>query len=209
MLQLACHSPPHITLPLTVEPTKPRLCHDVRYLNLWTWEKPFSLDRVTDLPWYVFKDSYQTVLDDKSEDSRTYFGIQWGDWFFTYNLLPFGWKISPYVYHSTGLMTSNFLRSLGVPCLLYVDDRHNGQLQVSLDKGQYDTLDSIDERNLAAAKSAVFLVAFHLVRLGHFLGLSKSILIPQKMVPYLGFLIDSSSEVFRLIPEKKSSSGKH
>ena len=27
--------------------------------------------------------------------------------------------------------------------------------------------------------------------------------IPQKMVPYLGFLIDSSSEVFRLIPEKK------
>ena len=204
-------SPPHIVLPLTVEPTKPRLCHDARYLNLWMLEKPFSLDKVTDLPRYVFKDSYQTVLDDKSgydhlllsEESRTYFGIQWGGWFFTYNTLPFGWKISPYVYHSTGLMASNFLRSLGVPCLLYIDDRHNGQLQVSLDKGQYDTLDSIDERNLAAAKSAVFLVAFHLVRLGYFLGLSKSILIPQKMVPYLGFLIDSGSEVFRLIPEKK------
>ena len=53
-------------------------------------EKPFSLDRVTDLPQYVFKDSYQTVLDDKSgydhlllsEDSRTYFGIQWVGWFF-------------------------------------------------------------------------------------------------------------------------------
>ena len=204
-------SPPHIVLPLTVEPTKPRLCHDARYLNLWMLEKPFSLDKVTDLPRYVFKDSYQTVLDDKSgydhlllsEESRTYFGIQWGGWFFTYNTLPFGWKISPYVYHSTGLMASNFLRSLGVPCLLYIDDRHNGQLQVSLDKGQYDTLDSIDERNLAAAKSAVFLVAFHLVRLGYFLGLSKSTLIPQKMVPYLGFLIDSGSGVFRLIPEKK------
>ena len=100
-------------------------------------------------------------------------------------------------------MASNFLCSLRVPCLLYIDDRHNGQLQVSLDKGQNDTLDSIDERNLAAAKSAVFLVAFHLVRLEYFLGLSKSILIPQKMVPYLCFLIDSSSEVFRLIPEKK------
>ena len=100
-------------------------------------------------------------------------------------------------------MTSNFLRSLGAPCLFYIDDRHDGQLQVSLDKGQYDTLDSIDERNLAAAKSAVFLMAFYLVRLGYFLGLSKSILIPQKMVPYLGSLIDSSSEVFRLIPEKK------
>ena len=71
---------------------------------------------------------------------------------------------------------------------------------MSLDKGQYNTLDSIDERNLAAAKSAV---AFHLTCLGYFLGLSKSILVPHKMVPYLGFLIDSSSEGFRLIPQKK------
>ena len=74
---------------------------------------------------------------------------------------------------------------------------------MSLDKGQYNTLDFIDERNLAAAKSAVFLVAFHLTRLGYFLGLSKSILVPHKMVPYLGFFIDSSSEAFRLIPQKK------
>jgi len=50
-------------------------------------------------------------------------------------------------------MASNFLRSLGVPCLLYIDDRHNGQLQVSLDRGQYDTLDSVDEPSLPAAKS--------------------------------------------------------
>ena len=57
-------------------------------------------------------------------------------------------------------MASNFLRPLGVPCLLYIDDRHNGQLQVSLDKRQYDTLGSIDECNLAAAKSAVSLVQF-------------------------------------------------
>ena len=70
---------------------------------------------------------------------------------------------------------------------------------MSLDKGHF-----IDEGNLAAAKSAVFLVAFHLVRLGYFLGLSKSILIPQKMVPFLGFVIDSCSEASRLIPEKKS-----
>ncbi len=57
---------PHLVLPLTVEPTKPRLCHDARFLNLWMKEKPFTLDRLTDLPRYVFKDSYQTVIDDKS-----------------------------------------------------------------------------------------------------------------------------------------------
>ena len=106
-------------------------------------------------------------------------------------------------YRLAGLMASNFLRSLGIPCLLYIDDRHNGQLQVPLNKGEYGTLHSVDKRNLAAAKSAVFLVAFYLVRLGYFLGLTKSILTPQKMVPYLGFLADSSREVFHLIPDKK------
>ena len=55
-------------------------------------------------------------------------------------------------------MTS-FFRSIGIPCLLYIDDRHNGQLQVSLDEGEYGSLATADERNLAAAKSAIFLVA--------------------------------------------------
>ena len=203
--------PPFIVLPLTVEPTKPRLCHDVRYLNLWMRDMPFSLDRLIDLPRYVGKDTYQTVLDDKSgydhillsEDSRTYFGIQWGGWYFTYNTLPFGWKISPFVYHTTGLLACNFLRAIGIPCLLYIDDRHNGELQVALDKGEYATINTVDDRHLAAARSAIFLVAYHLVRLGYFLGLQKSILFPSKVVPYLGFLADSSREVFCLKPEKK------
>ena len=106
--------PPYLVLPLTVEPTKPRLCHDARLLNLWMVDMPFSLDSLIHLPRYVGRDTYQTVLDDKSgydhflstEDSREFFGIQWGGWYFVYNTLPFGWKISPYVYHSTGLGTS-------------------------------------------------------------------------------------------------------
>ena len=83
----------HLVLSLTVEPTKPRLCHDARFLNLWMGDMPFSLDNVDDLPRYVTKDSYQTVLDDKSgydhlllsEESRTFFEIQWGGWYFVYN----------------------------------------------------------------------------------------------------------------------------
>ena len=96
---------PHIVLSLTGEPSKPRLCHDTRYLNLWMKDNPFSLDTLNDLPRYVTKDSFQTVLDDKSgydhilltESSRPFFGIQWGGWFFTYNTLPFGWKVSPFI----------------------------------------------------------------------------------------------------------------
>ena len=202
---------PHLVLPLTAEPTKPRLCHDARFLNLWMQEKPFTLDRLTDLPRYVFKDSYQTVIDDKSgydhilltEESRTYFGIQWGGWYFTYNTLPFGWKLSPYIYHTTGLMASNFFRSLGVPCSLYIDDRHNGQFNVASNHGPYASLSSSDEYNFAAAQSAVFLVAFYLIRLGYFLGLLKSILVPQKSVPYLGFRADSLDELFYMLPDKQ------
>lgn len=191
---------PHIVLPLTVEPSKPRLCHDVRYLNLWMKDNPFSLDTLNDLPCYVTKDSFQTVLDDKSgydhilltESSRPFFGIQWGFWFFTYNTWPFGWKVSPFIYHTTGLFATGFFHSIGIPCLLYIDDRHNGQLQVSFEKGEYGALATADERNSAAVKSAIFLIAYYLIRLGYFLGLSKCILIPAKIVTYLGFMADSS-----------------
>lgn len=169
-------TPPHIVLPLTVEPTKPRLCHDARYLNLWMRDLPFQLDKLSDLPRYVTKDSFQTVVDDKSgydhilltEDSRTFFGMQWGGWYFTYNTLPFGWKCSPYIYHNTGLLATHYFRTSGIPCSLYIDDRHNGQLQVSHDKGEYSTLPTGQHRCFAAAQSAVFLVIYQLVRLGYF-----------------------------------------
>jgi hypothetical protein len=36
--------PPWIVLPLLVEPNKPRLCADARFLNLWMKDTPFTLD---------------------------------------------------------------------------------------------------------------------------------------------------------------------
>lgn len=203
--------PPHLILPLTVEPSKPRLCHDARFLNLWMVDMPFSLDTLTNLPRYVTPGSFQTILDDKSgydhlllnEESRTFFGIQWGGWYFVYNTLPFGWKISPYIYHSTGLMASDYFRSVGIPCSLYIDDRHNGQLQIASNKGVYQSLLKPEVRNFEAAKAAIFVIAYYLVLLGYFFNLKKSILIPQQVVPYLGFLSDSLRQAFLLLPEKK------
>ncbi|KAK3706538.1 hypothetical protein QZH41_013030, partial [Actinostola sp. cb2023] len=193
---------PHLVFPLTVEPTKPRLCHDARFLNLWMTDMPFKLDNLTHIPRYVGKNTYQTVFDDKSgydhllltEESRPFFGIQWGGWYFVYNTLPFGWKISPFVYHSTGLMASNFFRSSGIPCSLYIDDCHNGQLQVDLTQGEYVGMTSEDDRNLAAGKSAIFVVSYYLIKLGYFLGISKSILSPSNTVAYLGFISDSGHQ---------------
>ena len=43
-------TPPHLVMPLTVEPVKPRLCNDDRFLNLWIKDRPFALDSVQHLP---------------------------------------------------------------------------------------------------------------------------------------------------------------
>lgn len=123
---------------------------------------PFKLDCPSYLPRYVSPQSYQTVLDDRSghdhlllaEKSRAYSGIQWGCWYFHYNTLLYGWKIFPLVYMSTGLEATNFFRSLGILCLLYIDDCHNGQLQEDINRVPYCQLQTVDERNLAAANSA-------------------------------------------------------
>ena len=42
--------PPRLVLPITVEPTKPRMCHDERFLNLWIKDLPLSLDYISGLP---------------------------------------------------------------------------------------------------------------------------------------------------------------
>ena len=77
--------PPHLVMPLTVEPSKPRLCNDNRFLNLWIADRPFQLDHLRDIVRYTPLDSFQTICDDKSgydhiflkESGRKYFGFQW------------------------------------------------------------------------------------------------------------------------------------
>ena len=193
--------PPHLIMPLTVEPTKPRLCNDNRFLNLWMDDRPFSLDRLDQLPLYVSKDAYQTMCDDKSgydhillaPSSRAYLGFQWDGWYFISNTIPFGWKLSAYVYHSTGLLISHYFRSIGIPCSLYIDDRESSLVQ-SL---------APEKLNLVSAQIASFLVCYKLVRLGYCIGLQKSILQPSQSVFYLGFQCDFCLQAFRLLSHKK------
>ena len=131
--------PPYLVIPLTIEPSKPRLCHDERFLNLWMKTPEVSFDPITDVLQYVDAGHFQSKLDDKSgydhisltQESRTFFGLCWLDWFFVYTTLPFGWSPSSYIYHNTGLGPSHFIRSRGVPLSQYIDDRHVGQLRIS------------------------------------------------------------------------------
>ena len=192
-------APPHLVMPLTVEASKPRLCNDNRFLNLWIKDTPFRLDSLTYIPRYV-PPSFQSVCDDKSgydhvfltPESRTFFGFQRAGWYFVSNTIPFGWKSSAYIYHTIGLLASHYFRSISIPCSLYIDDRHVGEL-LRPDGSAYLQFESEHERSFARASSAIFLVCLTLQQLGYCLSRHKSILVPRQVVPYLGFSVDSKS----------------
>jgi len=106
--------PPHIVAPLTVEPTKPRLCINLMYLNNWIKDIPFKLDTLRNVPRTVREGAYFTSIDDKSgfdnvllsEESQTLVGFQWGGFYFVFKTLPFGFKLSSYIYHTLNLQAT-------------------------------------------------------------------------------------------------------
>ena len=169
--------PPHLVLLIMVEPTKPTMCHDEHFVNFWIKDLPLLLDNISGLPRYVFKSHFQTTFNDKSgydhvkllPDSFTFVGLEWKGWYFCYKTLPFGWKASLYVYHMVGLAATCNIRSLGVPCSQYIDDRHVGQLALC-----QDLQDSLRCSSFQLAEAAAFIVCSILAHLGYFIGLSKS-----------------------------------
>lgn len=99
-------------------------------------DKPFSLDKLAEVPRFVYPKSFMSKLDDKagydhifmSAESLQYFGFEWKGWWFLNITLPFGWKISPFIYQSVGIVAVSYLRNLGVACALYIDDRLVGKI---------------------------------------------------------------------------------
>ena len=190
-------------MPITIEASKPRMCHDERFLNLWIKDSPFSLDYITNLPRYVGLNHFQTTLDDKSgydhvplhPESRTYFGLEWKGFYFVYKTLPFGWKASAYVYNTISMAATCHIRSLGVPCSNYIDDKHLGQLRPLYQaNSQYS--------NFELSEMATFIACSILLALGYFLGIKKSSLIPSFKVKYLGYFSESDKQAFTLPPDK-------
>ena len=189
-------------MPITVEPSKPRMCQDERFLNLWIKDLPFSLDLITDLPRYVQKGNFQTTCDDKSgydhvrlsTERRAYFGLQWSGWFFVVNTLPFDWKASAYLYHSIGLVATSYIRSHGVPCSQYIDDRHFGQLQIRRNAPPCSWSD------FQRAQAALYIARYILIDLGYFIGLKKSTLVPTQAPTFLGIHLSRASKSPRAIP---------
>ncbi|KAL9972926.1 hypothetical protein ACROYT_G019322 [Oculina patagonica] len=211
--EVGVDDPPYLVLPLTVEPSKPRLCIDARFLNLWMRDIPFSLDKLADVLRFIYRGSFMTKCDDKSgynhvllsENSQTYFGFSFGGLWLVCTTLPFGWKISPYIYHTIGLAASGFLRAKEIPCSLYIDDRLNGELLTSSGPWSQLPLNRSKEYRLLAARAALFVVLSILVELGYTIGIKKSVLTPTTALEYLGLVVDSEKLSF-LKPVRKIES---
>lgn len=123
-------------------------------------------------------------------------GFEWGGWWLVNRVLPFGWKISPFVNQTLGLVATHTLRCLNVPCSQYIDDRHLGQLKFP-SAGQVSI---IGDPQLA--RSACYMACKLLTQLGYFLNLEKSVFIPTQRLVFLGLECDSVLQSFHL-PEKK------
>ena len=190
---------PYLVLSLTVEPSKPRLCHDERFLSLWIRDLPFKLDHLQDLPRYVLPGHFQTTIDDKGGyqhlevhlDSQEffYFFLQWLICFFLH--LIFRMESSAYLYHNVGPVVTSTTRSWGLPVSQYIDDRHVSQLFLS---GP-----AVYQPSRQLAQAAVFISLFLLISAGYFVNLAKSSSQPSTFVKFLRFISDSVLQAF-LVP---------
>ncbi len=201
--------PPYIVMPLTVEPTKPRLCHDERFLNLWIKDNPFTLETLKDVPRLIEVGDFLTSCDHKSgyqhvrlhPESYRYFGMEWNGWYMTYRTLPFGFKASTYVYQALSNTATGYIRHLGVASMTYIDDSLNGPW-----RPQGNARDVLTPaRRHRMSEQGVYIVCQTLIRLGYTLSLSKSVLRPTGCLLFLGMVVDALRGAF-LLPESKKTS---
>ncbi|CAC5395301.1 unnamed protein product [Mytilus coruscus] len=190
----------HLSEGDSVKPSKPWLCHDERYLNLWVKDLPFHLENLKDVHRLVQENALMITCDEKSgydhvnlqESSQTYFGIQFGGFYMTYTTLPFGWKASPFIYQSIEFFVTSYLRQLDVINALYIDDRF------AVTGGSKNSDDAMLE-----ASKITYMILQLLTRLGYTLSLSKCSLIPGTCKKFLGFLVDSVKQAYILPDDKK------
>ena len=192
---------PDLILPLGIEPQKPRLLWDARYLNLFCKQCPFSLDGVDKVRVIGWEKMYLFKIDHKSgylhvpfhRESWKYLGVEWENEILVFTCLAFGGSICPVIYHSLSDATTKYLRKLDIPGLTYIDDTLGGT--PIFNKGKSP------EVQLASARRACYVTTLVMFCAGYFLN-KKCIFEPVMRIPYLGIECDTENLMF-WIPEEK------
>lgn len=193
---------PRLVMALTVEPSKPRLIFDARPLNKRCKKIHFSMDTVARVASVASPGCFMTSLDDSSAfhhillrpSSWPLFGFEYGGVDYCWCVLPFGFSLSPWVYHTLSEAKAAFLRSHGIPALAYLDDSWYSNFLST-----HGLAARVQWLAAAEATHVAMLVSF---MCGQFLSPSKCDLRPTTVQQYLGMLCDSGTATFR-VPQDK------
>ena len=194
--------PPHIVAPLTVEPTKPRLCVNMMYLNNWIVDRPFRLDGLKDIPKTARENAFYTSTDDKSGYDNVctnyrchhLLGFQWAGHYYVAKTLSFGFKLSAFFYNLLNMQAVSYIRKMfNIPIFLYIDDRLIEEVR-----------DSRVQKGYQSAMIASYITCEIVLRLGFCLSLKKSVFVPTQTPVFLGFIVDSINRCFRLTDAKRN-----
>ena len=193
---------PRCVMPLTLEPSKPRLCHDERFLNLWVKDSPFRLDTLKEVPRMMERGEFLCTTDEKSgydhvklsTPSRDFFGLMFDGWVMRYTTLPFGFKASCYVYHTIGQQLTGHLRGKGMPVLGYIDDRLYGP-------GRAVSTPKVSAKE--KSDRGVYAILQLGTRLGYTYSIPKCLFESGTRAKSLGFFVDTAEQAFILPDDKK------
>ena len=179
---------PHCVSPLKCVPKKNsndkfRLIHNMRYVNQFIQVPNVRYEDLSMLPNVVRKNDCYASMDLKDgfhhikikNEFRKYFGFQWRNQFFVWNVLSFGCSISPYFFTKILRPVVQYLRDCGIRLILYVDD-------FLICSAKNTILSNIE------------LVKDTLTDLGWTINIDKSQLSPVISIEYLGLILENDCD---------------
>jgi hypothetical protein len=167
---------------------KDRMIVNGRYLNSFLEALPFRYERLRDILAFTKKVSHMATWDLKSEyfhipiqnDYQKYFFFKVGGIVFYFKVLCFGFALACYVFTKVMQEPAIELRTRGIPISDYIDD----------------SFIAAGTRARCLRQSVLSVLFF--AALGAFMGLPKCNLWPQFLLKWLGFMVDSEQEEFRV-----------
>jgi hypothetical protein len=167
---------------------KDRLICNGMYINLFLEALPFKYERLRDLLAFTKHGSFIATWDLKSGYFHVpihpayykYFGFKIGGVTFYFKVLCFGFAQACFVFTKIMQEPVFELRKRGIPISSYIDD----------------ALTAARTFNRCAQQSS--LAALFMGALGAYLGLPKCNLTPEQILKWLGFLIDTCEDMFKV-----------
>lgn len=171
---------------------KLRLICNARYINLFLESLPFRYERLRDILTFTQEGSFMATWDLKSgyfhvpihPKFRKYFAFRVGGVTFAFNVLCFGFAQACYAFTTVMQEPVFELRKRGIPISDYIDDGYTAArtyircLRQSATSGQFFSA------------------------LGAYFGLPKCQFDPVQLLRWLGFMVDSERQEFRLSESK-------